>query len=244
MFKRKLFLMSAIILSITPVVSVVSCKKKDDMKVYGVINAYYVDDFKVVDRNGGVDIVGFNGQSEVFVPRTIGDKKINRIGNESFNGGAESVTSISIGYNVGFKRLWGGRATTTFDNLTEIELVDPLSWLDYSGGAHDGLIHINRYFPPSGSIYNGEATVKLSKGPNNNIPDKVIKKIYIDASRSTHFILPKDILSLPGVIIGTQVNSKQEGWEEGWNGNNRVVWGVGSNEFADSNYGTNSNTND
>lgn len=183
------------------------CKTTEDGFVY------YVDGSK------GLCIISFPDSEEVVVPEYINGKRVMQFGyeekgfmyQEMHEVDGRNVKKLTLQHKVDFYKIY-------LPSLQTLVYNDFLACCATEG--EETVTIVNR---PKGvsSILN--PNVELRKGDKQNSYDYV-KTINIPDYVT--YIESGVFSGLTGVTIKTSYQTKPEGWQEGWNGDCNVIWGV------------------
>ena len=203
---------------------------EDDFKYY--YNSLVDEGIYIYDRVNGYMFY----DSEVTIPEYINGKKVVELGNRYLEGWVAENSSLHIGYieeltiqhefNIYTNNSLNNRENyVCFPHLKHLIFIDFL-YCNLTKEINELIVpaYIG-YDPKNTSKFEGYPSVILKKSDREYGLEDFKPKVIIIPEYVT--IIEKDVFEgLEDVIIKTSYESIPEGWEEGWNGDCEVIWGV------------------
>lgn len=199
--------------------------------------------------NQTVSLMGFeNMGTEVVIPEFINGMEVVGLGYTKSGGGIWSMPIEVPCEGAGITKLTFSKMGAEFNNRSlyanfpdvhTVEYIDPLTHGTISTiwGSSSKPIGKVYYINVDFDLYRvlpALATVKLSKGENNNIrSDEDVKHVYIGSwGNKFKYKLTDNILSETGLIIGTDLHEPDEQWSDSWCGENKVFVNTTWSDFT------------
>ena len=203
---------------------------EDDFKYY--YNSLVDEGIYIYDRVNGYMFY----DSEVTIPEYINGKKVVELGNRYLEGWEAENSSLYIGYIEELTiqhefNIYTNNSLNNRENYVCFPSVKNLIFIDFL------YCNLNKetnelivpayigYDPKNTSNFEGYPSVILKKSDREYSLENFKPKVIIIPEYVT--IIEKGVFDgLEDVVIKTSYESIPEGWEEGWNGDCEVIWGV------------------
>jgi len=184
------------------------CKTTEDGFVY-------YEDTKI-----GVCIISLPDSEEVVIPEYVDGKQVKQLGykdvgigySQTYRVDGDKVKNLTVQHT--FKHF-----AADFRNLEKMVFIDlPYCFLNRE--------YIDLTIPDhAGTNYPINADVELRKS-DRQLDLNEFKFQFINIPDYVKIIDSNVFDNLPDVTIRTSYDTKPEGWEDGWNGNCEVEWGI------------------
>ncbi|MBR6516021.1 MAG: hypothetical protein IKT40_04105 [Bacilli bacterium] len=203
---------------------------EDDFKYY--YNSLVDEGIYIYDRVNGYMFY----DSEVTIPEYINGKKVVELGNRYLEGWEAENSSLHIGYIEELTiqhefNIYTNNSLNNRENYVCFPSVKNLIFIDFlycNLTKETNELIVSAYIgydPKNTSNFEGYPSVILKKSDRKYSLENFKPKVIIIPEYVT--IIEKGVFDgLEDVVIKTSYESIPEGWEEGWNGDCEVIWGV------------------
>lgn len=242
--KKKLASILTLTLVLVPTAALISCDNTVWIPITTTADGYKIIEWPqswIYTPKGEVaTLIEFPQEEIITIPEKLEGRKFTKIGHYFENKEEFKNTLLLRPDNDYVKTLIFNREIIVkyakLSNLETLEYSNPLNWI-YSK-------NINKVIDPYEEFFHNDFIAPSMK--NISISQETFDAngteiwLYINTIRDTqssihsqeyNFIIPSGTFSASSLVIGTDRQTPQDTWGTGWNGSNRVIWGVDKNEF-------------
>ena len=178
-----------------------------------------------VDRSIGLCIIELPKTEEVVIPEYI-----------------DGIRVAQLGYDyVGLTYGSGGKYCVDGSHVKKLTIQHPMVYYSVDFSSLETLVYVDYLYCVSNLIKSGSKVIMISSHLNRFFYENLNTKVHlISSNREIDFeelniegihirmfveVIEKGVFDkLTNVTFETSYSEKPSGWEEGWNGNNQVVW--------------------